>query len=188
MIPIYILMSIIFILLLYIIITANSLFKLNNKVNEAFSIMDVYLKKRWDLIPNIVSLVKEYSKLENNTLENIVKLRNNLYDNLNLNKKITTNEQLSTNIESLIIKMESYPNLKANESYLDLSEKLSQVEEDIANARKYYNATVRMLNNKVEMFPSSIVAKILNIQTKLMFQAKETEKENITINLGDNHD
>ena len=181
-------MSIIFILLLYIIITANSLFKLNNKVNEAFSIMDVYLKKRWDLIPNIVSLVKEYSKLENNTLENIVKLRNNLYDNLNLNKKITTNEQLSTNIESLIIKMESYPNLKANESYLDLSEKLSQVEEDIANARKYYNATVRMLNNKVEMFPSSIVAKILNIQTKLMFQAKETEKENITINLGDNHD
>ncbi len=178
MIVVYILTGVFFLFIIYVIITANILLKLNNKVDEAFATMDVYLKQRWDLIPNLVNIVKEYSDYESSTLENIIKQR---YNNLNMTKKITTNQELS----NLLITIESYPELKANENYLDLSNKLYKIEDSIANARKYYNATVRLFNNKVEMFPSNIVAKMVHMRSIPMFTIKEEEKENVQINLGD---
>ena len=181
----YIIIGIILIILIYFFLTYNNLKKLDNRVDEAFSTMDIYLKKRWDLIPNLVSIVKKYSEYEKNTLENIIKLRNNLYDNLSKKEKINTNINLEENINLLIAKIENYPDLKASENYLDLAHKLTKIEEDIANSRKYYNGIVRIFNNKVEMFPSNIVAKILKYQPKLMFEAKAIEKENIKINLGE---
>lgn len=180
---IYILIGIIIVLLIYIFVLYNSFVKLDNKVNEAFSTMDVYLKKRWDLIPNIVEVVKGYSKHEKNTLEELVSLRNKTYDNMSNNEKIKTNESISNDISRIMVLAESYPELKASENFINLSKNLTKVEDEIANSRKYYNAVVRMFNNKVSMFPSNICAKIFGYKEKDMFEANSNERENVSINL-----
>ncbi|MEG2322005.1 MAG: LemA family protein [Bacilli bacterium] len=180
---IYTIIVIIILLLIYILLTHNAFIKLNNNVNEAFATMDVYLKKRWELIPNIVASVKGYAKHEKDTLNNIVQLRNSQYDNLSIKDKIKTNEQLTTGISKLMMLSENYPELKANENFLDLSTKLTKIEDDIANSRKYYNAVVKNLNNKVEMFPSNIIAKIFGYKTAKMFEAIAVEKENVKVEL-----
>ena len=165
----YIIIIILVILLICASITYNSLVKLYNRVKEAFSTMDVYLKKRWDLIPNIVETVKGYSKQEKETLTEVVKIRSNSYDDMNINDKVNVNTKLSGDINKLMALAEAYPELKANENYLDLSNKLTEIEEDIANSRKYYNGSVRIYNNKVEMFPSNIIAKIFGFKSEKMF-------------------
>jgi len=180
---IYILIGIIIVLLIYTFVLYNSFVKLDNKVNEAFSTMDVYLKKRWDLIPNIVEVVKGYSKHEKNILEELVSLRNRTYDNMSNNEKIKTNESISNDISKIMVLAESYPELKASENFINLSKNLTKVEDEIANSRKYYNAVVRMFNNKVSMFPSNICAKIFGYKEKDMFEANSNERENVSINL-----
>ena len=180
---IYILIGIIIVLLIYIFVLYNSFVKLDNKANEAFSTMDVYLKKRWDLIPNIVEVVKGYSKHEKNILEELVSLRNRTYDNMSNNEKIKTNESISNDISKIMVLAESYPELKASENFINLSKNLTKVEDEIANSRKYYNAVVRMFNNKVSMFPSNICAKIFGYKEKDMFEANSNERENVSINL-----
>jgi len=180
---IYILIGIIIVLLIYIFVLYNNFVKLDNKVNEAFSTMDVYLKKRWDLIPNIVEVVKGYSKHEKNILEELVSLRNRTYDNMSNNEKIKTNESISNDISKIMVLAESYPELKASENFINLSKNLTKVEDEIANSRKYYNAVVRMFNNKVSMFPSNICAKIFGYKEKDMFEANSNERENVSINL-----
>ena len=145
--------------------------------------MDVYLKKRWDLIPNIVETVKGYAKHEKSTLEEVINLRNSSYDKMNTNDKVETNNKLSQGISKLMAIAESYPELKANENFKDLSNQLTRVEDDIANARKYYNGTVRIYNDKVQMFPSNIIAGIFGYKVKNMFVANENERENVKINL-----
>lgn len=179
----YIIIAIVVVLLLLIFTTYNSFVKLNNKVEEAFSTMDVYLKKRWDLIPNIVETVKGYAKHEKSTLEEVINLRNSSYDKMNTNDKVETNNKLSQGISKLMAIAESYPELKANENFKDLSNQLTRVEDDIANARKYYNGTVRIFNDKVQMFPSNIIASIFGYKVKNMFEANEFERENVKINL-----
>ena len=140
--------------------------------------MDVYLKKRWDLIPNIVETIKGYVKHEQETLEEVINLSNNSYDKMNADDKIAVNNKMSQEISKLMAIVESYPDLKASENFKDLSNQLTKVEEDIANARKYYNGTVRNFNDKVQMFPSNIIAKILGYKTKNMFEVSENEREN----------
>ena len=178
----YIIIAIVVVLLLLVFTTYNSFVKLNNKVEEAFSTMDVYLKKRWDLIPNIVETVKGYAKHEKSTLEEVINLRNSSYDKMNTNDKVETNNKLSQGISKLMAIAESYPELKANENFKDLSNQLTRVEDDIANARKYYNGTVRIYNDKVQMFPSNIIAGIFGYKVKNMFEANENERENVKVN------
>ncbi len=180
---IYIILAIIGILLIYIFTLYNSFVKLNNKVKEAFSTMDVYLKKRWDLIPNIVETVKGYAKHENDTLKEIVNLRNSAYDSMSDEDKIKTNEKLSTGVNKIMALAESYPDLKANENFKDLSMQLAKVEDDIANARKYYNGVVRMFNDKVEMFPNNLFANIFGYKAKAMFEVSTNERENVKVEL-----
>ena len=180
---IYIIVAIIVLILIYFGLTYNSLVKLNNTVKEAFSTMDVYLKKRWVLIPNIVETVKEYAKHENSTLKEIVELRNGTYDSMSYDEKVDVNNKLSQKINKLIAIAEAYPNLKANENFKDLSEQLSKIEDDIANSRKYYNGTVRIFNNKVQMFPSNVVARILGFKEQKMFEASKNERENVQVKL-----
>ena len=179
----YIIIAIVVVLLLLVFTTYNGFVKLNNKVEEAFSTMDVYLKKRWDLIPNIVETVKGYAKHEKSTLEEVINLRNSSYDKMNTNDKVETNNKLSQGISKLMAIAESYPELKANENFKDLSSQLTRVEDDIANSRKYYNGTVRIFNDKVQMFPSNIIASIFGYKVKNMFEANEFERENVKINL-----
>ena len=151
----------------YIGATYNKLVKSKNSVEEAFSTMDVYLKKRWDLIPNIVASVKGYAKHEAETLEKVISARNNGYSSM-------ANAELNTAIKSLNVVAEQYPELKANQNFMDLNAQLKKTEEDISNARKFYNAVVKQYNNAVEMFPSSIVASMFHFEKRDMFVVEDS--------------
>lgn len=177
----YIAIGILVLLVIYVLAVYNSLVKLNNSVTEAFATMDVYLKKRWDLIPNLVETVKGYAKHEENTLEKVVQLRNSVYDNNSEEGKLKANQELAKGIANIMMLAESYPDLKANQNFLDLSSQLAKIEEDIANARKYYNAVVRDFNNKVQMFPGNIIASMFGYKTKAMFETVETERNNVEV-------
>ncbi|MCC8016514.1 MAG: LemA family protein, partial [Clostridiales bacterium] len=158
----------------------NSLVKSKNSVEEAFATMDVYLKKRWDLIPNIVSSVKGYAKHEAQTLEKVISARNSRYQDLTDDEKIEANMELTKGLASINVLAEQYPDLKANQNFLDLNAQLQKTEDDIANARKFYNAVVKSYNNKVEMFPSSIVASLFKFGKKQMFNIENSaEKESV---------
>lgn len=179
----WIILAIIILIIIYAFILYNNFISLDNKVKEAFSTMDVYLKKRWDLIPNLVETVKGYAKYEEETLTRVTKLRNTVYNEMTNDEKIINNEELSSDVSKIMALKEAYPELKANENFIDLSNKLTKIEDDIANARKYYNGTVRIYNNKVQMFPNNIFAKIFNYKTKRMFEASLEDKQNIRIEL-----
>lgn len=158
----------------YIGATYNKLVKSKNSVEEAFSTMDVYLKKRWDLIPNIVASVKGYAKHEAETLEKVISARNNGYSSMNSQQKLEANAELNTAIKSLNVVAEQYPELKANQNFMDLNAQLKKTEEDISNARKFYNAVVKQYNNTVEMFPSSIVASMFRFEKRDMFVVEDS--------------
>ena len=178
----YIVVGVIVIILLYALVTYNNLVKLNNSLKEAFGTMDVKKKKRWDLIPNLVETVKGYASHEENTLKEVINLRNKAYDNMSSNEKIKTNQAVSKDINKLMIIAENYPDLKASQNFQDLTKQLAKTEEDIANARKYYNAVTEQFNNKVEMFPSNIFAKLFGYKHQDMFEIESNQRENVKIN------
>ncbi len=180
---IYIIIAILILIVIYALSLYNTFIRLSNRIKEAFSTMDVYLKKRWDLIPNLVETVKGYAKHEKDTLKEVVELRNISYEKMSDEEKIKTNEQLSNNITKIMVLAEDYPELKASDNFKDLNKQLTKVEDEIANSRKYYNGIVRIYNNKVEMFPSNIFAKMFGYNSKTMFEASADERENVKIEL-----
>lgn len=182
---IYIIIGIIVILLIYILITYNSFINSRNLVKEAFSTMDIYLKKRWDIIPNLIEVVKSYSKYEKETLTKITSLRSSSYDDLTMDNKININEELSKYLSNIFAVSENYPELKANELYTNLSNNLISIEDEIANSRKYYNGTVRIFNNKIQMFPNNIVAHLFGFKAYKMFEAEVEEKNNVGVNFNE---
>ena len=133
---IYLIIGVIALLVIYVLVTYNVFVKMKNRVDESFSTMDVYLKKRWELIPNIVETVKGYAKHEKSTLSDVIKLRNGAYDNMSSDEKIKANQQLSKGITKIMALAEQYPDLKANENFKDLSTQLTKIEDEIANSRK----------------------------------------------------
>ena len=168
--------------IVYVVMTYNRGIRLRNLVREAFSTMDVYLKKRWDLIPNLVETAKGYAKHEAETFKQVAQLRNQgNYGKLPNAEKIELNAQLDAGLARLLAVVENYPELKANQQFNQLMHELSNVENDIANARKYYNATVRALNNYVQLFPSNLVANLVGISLEPMFETSEKERENVTV-------
>ena len=181
-IAIIVIIVLVVLILLYIGSTYNSLIKKRNSVDEAFSTMDVYLKKRWDLIPNIVASVKGYAKHEAETLEKVVAARNGRYQDLSDDEKLAANAEVAKGLASIYAVAEQYPDLKANENFMNLNNQLQTTEEDIANARKYYNAVVKAYNNKVQMFPSSIVASMFKFAARKMFLIENAaEKEAVKV-------
>ncbi len=179
----YIVIAVIAVLIIYLIVQYNGFVKTNNMVKEAFSTMDVYLKKRWDLIPNLVEVVKGYAKHEKETFNQLISLRTNSYDSMPMDKKINVNQQLGQGITKIMAIAENYPELKANENFAKLSADLSKIEDEIANSRKYYNGAVRELNNKVQMFPSNIIAKMFGFKQVNMFEANAEERDNVKVSL-----
>ena len=178
-----IVIAIIVIVFIATIVIRNKLVELKNLTDEAFSTMDVYLKKRWDLVPNLVSTVKAYAEHESDLFEKVANARAGNYDSLKNDDKIEANLNLEKGLEQIKIVAEAYPELKANENFLKLSDSLTKVEEDIANSRKYYNATVRKYNDKVEMFPSLLVAKVFGYKIRKMFEANSDERNNVKIDM-----
>ena len=167
------------VLVLFVIVVYNRLVTLRNYVKEAFSTMDVYLKKRWDLVPNLIEIVKAYAGYEKSLLEDVAKLRSGNYSDMSDNDKIDTNKKLGESLSQIIAVVENYPDLKANEHYTKLMAELTSIENDIANSRKYYNGCVRILNNTAEIFPTRLIAGLFGIKSAKMFEITEGERQNI---------
>jgi LemA protein len=177
----YIILGIIVAIGLFFISIYNKLAKLNVNINEAFSSMDVFLKKRYDLIPNIVETVKGYAKHEKETLESVIRARNSALSASNTEETITANNQLAAGLKSIFALAESYPDLKANEGFLNLQNQLTKIEEDISNARLYYNGNVKMFNKAIVVFPNVIIANMLGFTIKPFFEIEESERENVKV-------
>jgi len=177
----YILFGILIILFIYILVMYNQIIKAKLTVDEAFSTMDVYLKRRWDLIPNLVETVKAYAKHEKNIFESITELRAKSYSSLSSNDKIDINKKMENGLSKVLILSENYPELKANENYLQLSKDLVETEDLIADSRKYYNAVVKNYNIKIQIFPNNLIANVFKFKGKEMFEAINDERENIKV-------
>ena len=158
----------------YIAATYNNLVSLRNKVNDQWSQIDVELKRRFDLIPNLVNTVKGYANHESETLENVVKARNTYLSATLPEDQMTADGELTQAINKLFALTESYPDLKANTNFTDLQEQLKETENKIAMSRQFYNDIVMQYNNKVEMVPSNIVASIFKFQKQAFFEAVES--------------
>ena len=154
----------------FLVVLYNSLITSENLMKSAFSTMDIYLKKRWDLIPNFVEIVEKYSSSEKETLEKITELRTKKYDDLSIDKKIEINEQLTKSLSVVIANTKNIPELKTNEMFIQLSIDLTKIEEYIANNRNEYNKSVKIWNNKIQMIPTSIVAKMFRYRKAKMFE------------------
>lgn len=182
MIAVIIIIAIIVILALVVMGSYNGLVKTKNQAEEAFSTMDVYMKKRYDLIPNLVETVKGYAGHESQTLEKVTAARNAAMSASSIDEKMKNENALNGTLKSLFAVTESYPDLKANTNFMDLQRQLQNIEEDIANSRKYYNASVKNLNNKIEMFPSSIIAGMFHFEKKPYFEvSSQEERENVKV-------
>ena len=139
--------------------TRNTFVTLKNKVEEAWATIDVYLKKRFDLIPNLVATVKGYAKHESETLEKVVAARNVGMGAKTADEKIAAANNLSSSLRTLFTAVsESYPELHANQNFRDLQAQLQKIEGELEGARRYYNGVVKSFNTKLEIFPSNIVA------------------------------
>ncbi len=173
---------IVVILLVWLIVSYNGFIKAKNNVEEGFSTMDVYLKKRFDLIPNLVETVKGYTEHEAKTLEKVVSARSIVQNASNTKEQLEGENALTQTLHSLFAVAENYPELKANQNFLDLQLQLQQIEADIANARKYYNAVVKIFNNKCEMFPSNLLAGIFHFEKRPMFEIDGAEeRQNVKV-------
>lgn len=170
------------VIVIAVIVMYNGFIKLKNNCEEAFATMDVYLKKRYDLIPNLVETVKGYAAHEKETLTKVIEARNMAQGAATVEEKIAGENQLQGTLKSLFAIAENYPDLKANQNFLDLQNQLKKVEEDIANSRKYYNAVVKQFNVKCEAFPSNIIAGIFKFEKKSMFEVDSVEeRQNVKV-------
>lgn len=160
----------------------NSLIRKKNAVNNAYSSIDVYLKQRHDLIPALVSTVKEYMRHERQLLERITELRAAVVSqNLNDQRRFELEGELSRLISRLIVSVENYPDLKANQNFLHLQQTLNEVEEKIAASRRFYNSAVTELNNAIEMFPTNIFARLMKLSKRAWFEVAEQQKSEIDV-------
>lgn len=164
-------------LVLFVASTYNSLVSLRNKVKDQWAQIDVLLKRRSDLIPNLVETVKGYAKHESETLENVIAARNKVVSSKSAEEEIKANNELSNALGRLFAVAESYPDLKANTNFLDLQNNLKDTEDKIQYARQFYNDSVLNYKNKIEMFPSNIIASIFGFKPEAFFEADEASKE-----------
>ena len=176
-----ILIIIVVLILIYLGSTYNSFVVLRNRVKDQWAQIDVQLKRRFDLIPNLVETVKGYASHEKDTLEAVVKARNEYLSSDTPEGKIEANNDLNKVVTKLFALAESYPELKADTSFRELQSTLTETEDKISYARQFYNDVVMKYNNKVEVFPSNIVAGMFGFKTSAYFNATEEERENVKV-------
>ncbi|WMJ24189.1 LemA family protein [Paludicola sp. MB14-C6] len=174
--------AIVLILVFWFIGGYNSFVKLKNKVEESFGAMDVFLKKRYDLIPNFVETVKGYAKHESETLEKVIAARNMAANSTTMEQQIENENVLQGTLKSLFALSEAYPDLKANANFLSLQNKLNEIETEIERSRRFYNAIVAQYNTKTEMFPSNIIANMFGFKRKPLYEITDTtQRENVKV-------
>lgn len=169
-------------ILLSIVFMYNTLISKKNQVENIFAGLDAILKKRYDLLPNLVASVKEYMVHERITLEKITELRTKaLGGNLDNATKIALEKQLSSMLGNLMVAVENYPTLKANENFLHLQSTLNELEEQISAARRAYNQSVTDYNNAIEMFPTNFMANLMKLERKEVFSVPSSERANVDV-------
>lgn len=168
---------IIVLILLYVAGTYNKLVHLKNLVKDQWAQIDVLLKRRADLIPNLVETVKGYAAHEKDTLEAVIAARNSAISAKTPEEEMKANGELTKALSRLMVVAESYPDLKANTNFMDLQNSLKESEDKIAYARQFYNDAVLKYKNKLEMFPSNIVAGLFHFKPEAFFEIAESEKE-----------
>lgn len=170
------------IIVLWLIIGYNSLVRLKNQVKNAWAQIDVQLKRRTDLIPNLIETVKGYAKHEKEVLENVTKARSALMSaGGDVKESAKANNMLSAALKSLFAVSEAYPDLKANQNFLQMQEELAGTENKIAATRQYYNDIVMEYNTKIESFPSNIIAGMFNFGQKDSFEIEESERQAVKV-------
>lgn len=169
-------------LALYVMGIYNSLVAMKNKVDESWSDIDTQLKRRYDLIPNIIETVKGYASHEKDTFEKITQARNMGMNATSVKDQEAADNMLTGALKSIFALAEAYPDLKANQNFMQLQETLKEIEENIQMSRRYYNATVRDINTKIESFPSNIVANMFKFEKREFFELEnETERQNVKV-------
>lgn len=177
----FILLVVIVILVVWIAGTYNNLVGAKNKVTDQWSQIDVVLKRRFDLIPNLVETVKGYAKHESETLESVIKARNTYTSAKSNDDKLKADNELASGLTKLFALAESYPDLKANENFNNLQKELKETEDKIQYARQFYNDTALKYNNLCQQFPSVIIANMFHFEKVEFFKATDAEKENVQV-------
>jgi len=175
---IIVLLVVVIICAMYIALTYNKFVTLRNATKEAWSDIEIQLKRRYDLIPNLINTVKGYMQHESGTLEKVVQARSAAMNSTGQMKEMSQNESaLSSTLKSIFALAENYPDLKANTNFLELQRELRDTEDKIQASRRFYNGNVLVLNTKIEQFPSNIVASMFNFEKKDFFELDVEEKE-----------
>ncbi len=179
--PTWIIIGIVVVILIWVLTAFNSLVSLRNRVREAWSQIDVQLKRRSSLIPNLVEAVKGYVKHEKEVLENVTKARSALVGAKDPHSAAAANDMLTGALKSLFAVAEAYPDLKASENFKELQQELSDTETKVAAARQFYNTNVLDLNNSIETVPSNFVANMFGFKKEEFFKATEDEKKDMEV-------
>jgi len=174
-------LGIIAILVIWAIAIYNGLIRLKNRVDEAWSDIDVQLKRRYDLIPNLVNTVKGYAAHEKEVFEKVTEARTRAMGAQSAADKAQAENMLSQTLKSLFAVAEAYPDLKANQNFLELQRELTDTEDKIQASRRFYNGNVRDFNTKIQVFPNNIFAGILGFSAREFFEAGEGEKEAVKV-------
>ena len=179
MIALFIILGIIVILALWAISKYNLFVKLRNTRENAFADIDVQLKQRHDLIPQLVSTVKGYASHERETLDRIVSARSGAINARSIDEKIVAENALSSALAGLKVTVEAYPDLKANVNFMQLQEEISDIENKLAAVRRYFNSATKELNTSIEMFPANIIAGMFGFRKEMMFDLGAPERKNL---------
>ncbi|MBD3270502.1 LemA family protein [Candidatus Peregrinibacteria bacterium] len=181
-----IILGIIAVLIFAVVGIYNNLIRLKNKVDEGWADIDTQLKRRYDLIPNMVETVKGYAKHEKSTFEEVTKARNMAINASTTEEQVQAENMLTGALKSLFAVAENYPELKADQNFLDLQATLREVEEKLQLSRRYYNATVRDFNTKIEIFPNNLIAGIFNFARRDFFEIENPEeRENVKVSFSE---
>ena len=178
---IVVILALVIIFVFYVIGIYNRLVNARNKVKDQFAQIDVQLKRRIDLIPNLVETVKGYAKHEEGTLKEVIEARNKMANANNINEELEASGEVTSALNKLFALAESYPELKANENFMSLQKDLKETEDKISYARSFYNDTVLNYNNMREQFPSNIIAGMFNFEKIDFFKADDKDKENVKV-------
>ncbi len=174
-------MIILVILAGWLIMIYNGLIKMRNRVDEAWSDIDVQLKRRYDLIPNLINTVKGYAAHEKEVFEKVTEARTRAMGAKDAGEQAKAENMLSDTLKSLFAVAENYPDLKANENFLELQRELTDTEDKIQAARRFYNGNVRDFNTKIQIFPNNLIVGILKFKPYEFFEAEGEEKENVKV-------
>ena len=177
----WVITAIVVLAILWVIAAFNGLVILKNRTKEALSDIDVQTKRRYDLIPNLVETVKGYASHESGVFEKVTQARANAMNAQGTVAKEQAENALSGTLKSLFAVAENYPDLKASSNFMSLQNELTDTEDKIQAARRFYNGNVRDLNTKIEVFPANIVANLFGFKQMDLFQSAETEKEPVNV-------